>query len=78
MSGLGVVRAPSLRHGGPRHITTISQPTRFSVDNQVRIEAGDSDGRQQLARDMIRAPFSLEKTEYKAEPGMLLELKMKY
>jgi len=25
-----------------------------------------------LARDMIRAPFSLEKTEYKAEPGVIV------
>ncbi len=43
------------------------QHSGFSVDNQVRIEAGDAQGRQQLARYMIRAPFSLEKTEYKPE-----------
>jgi hypothetical protein len=37
------------------------------VDNHVRIEASDAEARQQLARYMIRAPFSLDKTEYKAE-----------
>jgi len=34
------------------------------VDNQVRIEATDAQGRQPLARYMIRAPFAWEKTEY--------------
>jgi len=48
------------------------QHSGFSVDNQVRIEAGDAQGRQQLARYMIRAPFSVEKTEYKAEPGVIV------
>jgi hypothetical protein len=63
MSGLGVVRALWLRHGGRRRIITISQHSGFSVGNQVRIEAGDSDGRQKLARYMVRALFSLDKTE---------------
>jgi hypothetical protein len=48
------------------------QHSGFSVDNQVRIEAGDAQGRQQLARYMIRAPFSLEKTEYKAGQGVIV------
>jgi hypothetical protein len=48
------------------------QHSGFSVHNQVRIEAGDAQGRQQLACYMIRAPFSLEKTEYKAEPGVIV------
>jgi putative SOS response-associated peptidase YedK len=42
------------------------------LDNQVRIEADDSGGRQQLARYMIRAPFSLDKTEYKATQGVIV------
>jgi len=33
----------------------------FSVDNRVRVGAQDADGRCQLARYMIRNPFSLEK-----------------
>ncbi len=40
----------------------------FSVDDQVRIEAGDAQGRQQLACYMIRAALYLDKTEYKADP----------
>jgi hypothetical protein len=48
------------------------QHSGFSVDNQVRIEAGDNDGRQQLARYMIRAPFSPDKTEYKSEQGVIV------
>jgi hypothetical protein len=47
------------------------QHSGFSVDNQVRIEASDAEGRQQIARYMIRASFSLDKTEYKAEQGVI-------
>jgi len=36
------------------------------------IAADDSDGRQQIARYMIRAPFSLNTTEYKAEQGVIV------
>jgi len=55
-----VAKLLSWQHGG------------FCVDNQVRIEAGDSEGRQQVARYMVRAPFSLDKTEYKAEQGVVV------
>jgi hypothetical protein len=48
------------------------QHSGFSVNNEVRIEASDVEGRQQLARYMIRAPFSLDKTEYKAEQGVIV------
>jgi hypothetical protein len=48
------------------------QHSGFSADNQVRIEASDSDGHQQIARYMIRTPFSLDKTEYKAEQGVIV------
>ncbi len=44
----------------------------FSVDNKVRVGANDPEGRRQLARHMIRNPFSLEKMEYKAKQGMVL------
>jgi hypothetical protein len=44
----------------------------FSVHNEVRIGASDENGRQQLARYMIRAPFSLEKTEYKPDKGVVV------
>ncbi len=43
----------------------------FSVNGQVRVGAGDDEGRRQLARHMIRSPFSLEKTEYKEDSGMI-------
>jgi hypothetical protein len=38
----------------------------FSVHNQVRVAAGDAEGRKGLAGYMLRAPFSLEKTTYDA------------
>jgi len=44
----------------------------FSVHHDIRIKAPDIEGRRQLARYMIRAPFSLEKTEYKADSGMIV------
>jgi len=34
----------------------------FVVHDQVRIGAGDAEGRKSLAGYMLRAPFSLEKT----------------
>jgi len=72
MSGPGLVVTPSLRHGRLLRSFAFRQHSGFSVDNQVRIEAGDSEGREQLARYMIRARFSLEKTEYKAEQGVIV------
>lgn len=44
----------------------------FSVHHDVKVKAKDIEGRQQLARYMVRAPFSLEKTEYKADSGMVV------
>ncbi|HEY5718819.1 MAG TPA: hypothetical protein VIW02_00405, partial [Gammaproteobacteria bacterium] len=44
----------------------------FSVDNSVRVGAQDAEGRRQLARHMIRNPFSLEKMEYKARQGVVV------
>ncbi len=44
----------------------------FSVDNKVRVGANDPEGRRQLARYMIRNPFSLEKMEYNAKQGMVV------
>ncbi|MCZ6525579.1 MAG: hypothetical protein O6928_03330, partial [Gammaproteobacteria bacterium] len=44
----------------------------LSVHHDIRIKAPDIEGRRQLARYMIWAPFSLEKTEYKADSGMIV------
>ena len=44
----------------------------FSVHHDVKVKARDAAGQQQLARYMMRAPFSLEKTEYKADSGMIV------
>ncbi len=44
----------------------------FSVHHDVKVKANDAAGQRQLARYMIRAPFSLEKTEYKADSGMIV------
>lgn len=44
----------------------------FSVDNSVHVGANDPEGRRQLARYMIRTPFSLDKMEYKAKQGMVI------
>jgi len=44
----------------------------FSVDSSVRVAADDAEGRKQLARYMIRNPFSLEKTAYKPRQGMVM------
>ena len=42
----------------------------FSVHNRVRTNNGE--GRHQLARYMIRCPFSLEKMRYAADSGMII------
>ena len=44
----------------------------FSLHHGVKVKAKDAAGQRQLARYMIRAPFSLEKTEYKAHSGMIV------
>jgi hypothetical protein len=44
----------------------------FSVHNQVRVAAGDVEGRKSLAGYMLRAPFSLEKTAYDAARGTVI------
>lgn len=43
----------------------------FSVQNGVRVRAGDAEGRRKLAQYMLRAPFSLEKMIYLPETGMV-------
>ncbi len=40
------------------------------LDNTVGVGANDPQGRRQLARYMIRNPFSLKKMEYQAQQGM--------
>ena len=44
----------------------------FSVDNTVGVGANDPQGRRQLARYMIRNPFSLKKMEYQVQQGMVV------
>ncbi len=44
----------------------------FSVHNRVRVKAADGQGRKQLARYMIRAPFALGKMRYDAATGMIV------
>ena len=44
----------------------------FTVHNQVRVAAGDSEGRKSLAAYMLRAPFSLEKTSYDPASGSVI------
>ena len=44
----------------------------FTVHNQVRVAAGDAEGRKSLAGYMLRAPFSLEKTTYDAARGAVI------
>jgi hypothetical protein len=43
-----------------------------SVHHDVKVKAKDTAGQQQLARYMVLPPFSLEKTEYKADSGMIV------
>jgi hypothetical protein len=42
------------------------------LDNTVGVGANDPQGRRQLARYMIRNPFSLKKMEYQAQQGMVV------
>ncbi len=46
--------------------------TEYSLDNTVGVGANDPQGRRQLARYMIRNPFSLKKMEYRAQQGMVV------
>jgi hypothetical protein len=48
------------------------QHSGFTVHNEVKVKARDAAGQQQLARYMIRAPFALEKMEYKPDSGMIV------
>lgn len=48
------------------------QHSGFSVHHDVKVRARDVEGQQQLARYMIRAPFALEKMEYKPDSGMIV------
>ncbi len=41
----------------------------FSVHHSVHVRGSDQEGRQQLARYMLRAPFPLEKMEYVSAKG---------
>ena len=43
-----------------------------SFDNTAGVGANDPQGRRQLARYMIRNPFSLKKMEYRAQQGMVV------
>jgi hypothetical protein len=42
------------------------------VHNQVHTKTDDAEGRQRLARYMIRCPFSLEKMRYAPDSGMVI------
>ncbi len=44
----------------------------FSAHNQVRVTAGDPEGRKKLAGTRLRAPMSLEKMRYDAETGTVI------
>ena len=44
----------------------------FSVHNGICSKATDAEGRQRLARYMIRCPFALEKMRYDAKSGMII------
>jgi len=44
----------------------------FSVHNRIRSNAADANGRQRLARYMIRCPFALEKMRYNGNSGMVI------
>ncbi len=44
----------------------------FSAHNQVRVTAGDPEGRKKLAGYRLRAPMSLEKMTYDAETGTVI------
>jgi hypothetical protein len=44
----------------------------FPVHNRIRSKAGDANGRQRLARCMIRCPFALEKMRYDDKSGTVI------
>jgi len=44
----------------------------FSVHNRIRTQAAEAEGRQRLARYMIRCPFSLNKMSYDGKSGMVI------
>jgi len=44
----------------------------FNVDGSVRIGAGDTRGRENISRYLIRAPFSVEKIQYSAREGSVI------
>ena len=44
----------------------------FTVHNRIRSKAFDAEGRQRLARYMIRCPFSLEKMRYAPDTGTVI------
>ena len=44
----------------------------FSLHNEVRIGAADSDGRRGVAEYILRSPFSLEKLRYQASTGTII------
>lgn len=44
----------------------------FSVHNRVRSKANDAEGRQRLARYMIRCPFALNKMSFDQNSGMVI------
>ncbi|MFQ5938373.1 MAG: transposase, partial [Acidiferrobacterales bacterium] len=48
------------------------QHSGFSVHNQVKVQARDTDARQRLARYMNRAPFSLDKMTYDANSATVI------
>jgi hypothetical protein len=44
----------------------------FSVHNRIRTKAADAEGRQRLARYMIRCPFALNKMSFHRNSGMVI------
>ncbi|MBA3565121.1 MAG: transposase [Gammaproteobacteria bacterium] len=44
----------------------------FSVHNRIHTQAADAEGRQRLARYMIRCPFALEKMRYDGNSGTVI------
>ena len=44
----------------------------FSVHNRVRCKGNDAEGRQRLARYMIRCPFALNKMSFDQNSGTVI------
>ena len=63
-------RMKTWRHSGFSAIAPASMQS--SVDNRIRTNADDAEGRQRLARYMIRCPFALEKVRYDAKSAMVI------